>query len=119
MRYLPVSVGAAAVVLGLAAPAYADPADDDASFVAAVEQVGITFPRADLVVGAGKYACGLMDEGKSGAEVVDSVMEKNPELIRPRAAKFVAIATTVYCPQHLIRGTPNDEHGAEGDDGGN
>lgn len=102
-------MAAAVVMIGLAAPVHADPtgpdsSDTDATFVAALRQVGITFPRDDLVIAAGKYACNVMDEGKSGADVVNSVMEKNPGLANARAEKFVAVAATVYCPHHIVSG---------------
>jgi hypothetical protein len=109
MRIRPALVAAAAT-LGLAAPVHADPTGADADFVTALDQAGITYARPDRVIAAGKKACTLMDAGRSGPEIVSSVTKTNPGLAGSGAATFLAIAVSVYCPQHKVSDT-----GAEDD----
>jgi hypothetical protein len=109
MRIRPVLMAAAAT-LGLAAPVHADPTSADADFVAALDRAGISYSRPDRVVATGKKACALMDAGRSGPEIVRGVTETNPGLAGSGAATFLAIAVSVYCPQHIV-----SDSGAEDD----
>jgi len=104
MRILAMLAGFAAVI-GVAAPAQADPgrtnSSPDASFLAALDNAGITYQsKADAVV-AGKRACALMDQGHPASDVIKSVSASNPGFTMDSATKFTAIATSTYCPQHL------------------
>jgi hypothetical protein len=105
MRRLLVVFGIASS-LGIAIPAHADP-NVDASFVDALNKVGITFNDSKSAVNAGKTACGLMDQGKPELDVVQLVMQQNSGISTVSAAKFTAIAASAYCPQHLQRASDN------------
>lgn len=103
MRMLLVLAGCAALA-GVAAPAYADPvgtSGPDASFIAALNQAGITYQDPAAAVGVGKRACQLMDEGSPQVEVIKSVSSSNPGFTVDGAAQFTMIAASAYCPQHL------------------
>jgi uncharacterized protein DUF732 len=88
--------------LGLAAPAQADPGVD-ASFLDALTRAGITFSDGPGAVSAARTACGLMDNGQPGLDIVQRVAEQNPGISPTSAAKFTAIAASAYCPQYLQR----------------
>ncbi|ORA12280.1 hypothetical protein BST14_17295 [Mycobacterium arosiense ATCC BAA-1401 = DSM 45069] len=95
--------GAAALV-GAAAPAYADPVETsgpDATFIAALNQAGITYQDPAAAVGVGKRACELMDQGSPQVDVIKSVSSSNPGFTVDGAAQFTMIAASAYCPQHL------------------
>jgi hypothetical protein len=94
-----------AAVIGVAAPAQADPGGNDsgpdASFLAALDNAGITYQSRDGAVAAGKRACALMDQGHPDSDVIKSVSSSNPGFTMDAATKFTAIAAHAYCPQHL------------------
>ncbi|HET9875416.1 MAG TPA: DUF732 domain-containing protein [Mycobacterium sp.] len=95
------------VVIGLAGSAHGDPDGDGgpysdaAAFLASLHAAGIKYSTPDQAVLAAKWVCHLVDTGKSGPEVVNVLMSRNPGLIPERAAQFMAIAERSYCPQHL------------------
>lgn len=94
-------------VIGLAGPAHGDPdvdggpAADNAAFLASLHAAGITYSNADQAVLSAKWVCRLVDAGKSGPEVVNMLLSRNPGLIPERAAQFMAMAERSYCPQNL------------------
>jgi hypothetical protein len=94
MRLLLVLAGFCAVI-GLAAPAKADPDDD---FLAALQNAGITYKGGADAIGIGHRACQLMDQGNAEADVVKNMAQQNPGF--GDAAQFTRIAENVYCPQH-------------------
>jgi len=100
MRLLAVLASFAAVI-GLAVPAHADPSGDDAAFLAALKQAGITYQDPDRAVEVGKKVCSLASSGMTGAEIVKNLQDLNPGFQGDGAAKFAAIAYTAYCPQDL------------------
>ncbi|GBE67107.1 hypothetical protein MFM001_35690 [Mycobacterium sp. MFM001] len=112
MRLLPVLAAVAAMV-GLAAPAHADPSGVDAQFIAALNKAGITYASADQAVEAGKTACQLLDQGQSDVEVVKRVTDLNPGFTISGAAKFTAIAASAYCPQYVNGGGGNPDGGGD------
>jgi Protein of unknown function (DUF732) len=63
MRLLVVLASFAAVV-GLAVLAHADLSGDDAAFLAALKQAGITYQDPDRAVAVGKQVCSLFDKGR-------------------------------------------------------
>jgi hypothetical protein len=107
-RLLIALVGFAAVV-GLAAPAQADP---DGDFLAGLNNAGITYKSRPDAVGIGRRACDLMDQGNPEAEVVKSITQENPGFTSDAATKFTRIAENSYCPQHIwgdaARPTPDN-----------
>jgi hypothetical protein len=102
-----------AAVIGLAAPAQADPggtdSGPDATFLAALHRAGITYQNGADAVAVGKKACDLMGQGQSETDVVKSMTEQNPGFTLSDAAKFTAIAASTYCPQHLGEPPPQQE----------
>lgn len=103
MRILGVFAGLVALI-GVAAPAEADPAGysgSDASFLAALNQAGITYQSPATAVGVGKRACELMDQGHAQVDVIHSMSSSNPGFTVDGAAQFTMIAASAYCPQHL------------------
>jgi Protein of unknown function (DUF732) len=104
MRLLGV-LASLAVIIGLAAPAHADPDSSDpgldTSFLNALDRAGITYSNGANAVAAAKTACGLMDQGQPEIDVIKHVTEQNPGFTVSGAAKFTAIAASAYCPEHL------------------
>ncbi|AAS05706.1 DUF732 domain-containing protein [Mycobacterium avium subsp. hominissuis] len=103
MRMLALLAGFAALA-GMAAPAHADPAGttgSDASFLAALNQAGITYQNPATAIEVGKRACELMDQGSPQVEVIKNVSSSNPGFTVDGAAQFTMIAASAYCPQHL------------------
>jgi len=97
MRPLVALAGLVAVI-GLAAPAHADP---DGDFLAALNKTGITYKSGPDAIGIGHRACQLMDQGHSEAAVIKGMTEQNSGFTTDAATKFVEIAENVYCPQHI------------------
>jgi uncharacterized protein DUF732 len=105
MRMLLAVLGVATVI-GLAAPAYCDPGDeggDDAGFLSALRQVGITYRSPDQAVGAGKAVCTCLNNGESGLELVHDVEAHNPGFDMENASDFAMISAKFYCPHQLAK----------------
>ncbi len=100
MRLVLLMAGAA-VAIGTAAPAYADPTATDQAFLTALTRAGVTYMNADRAITAGKQVCSLADGGMTGEEIVKNLQERNPGFQGPGAAKFAAIAASAYCPEKL------------------
>jgi hypothetical protein len=96
-------LASAAVVIGTAAPAYADPDAKDQAFLNALSQAGVTFLNPDRAINAGKQVCSLADGGMTGAEIVQNLQDRNPGFAGPGAARFAAIAASAYCPEKLTQ----------------
>ncbi|BCO35956.1 DUF732 domain-containing protein [Mycobacterium heckeshornense] len=92
-------------MIGIAAPAYADPGDvaTDAAFLTALQQSGITYPSADQAIGAAQAVCTCLNHGESGLELVHDVKTHNPAFTMDAAAQFAAISAKYYCPQQLSK----------------
>lgn len=93
------------VMIGLAAPAYADPDDGDAGndvgFLGALQQAGITYPSPGQAIGSGRAVCVCLDHGESGLEIIQDVKTHNPAFNMDAAAQFALISAKYYCPHHL------------------
>jgi hypothetical protein len=108
MRLLLISAGAALMV-GLAAPALADPPppgvpDDpgaDSAFLASLDKAGMHYNSPSNVIGAGRKACDFMNQGLSQGDLVNKISLLNPGLNTGGAMKFAALASSAYCPQWL------------------
>ena len=96
-------LASAALVIGTAAPAYADPDAKDQSFLNALNQAGLIYLSADRAITAGKQVCKSADDGMTGEEIVKTLQDKNPGFQGPGAAKFAAIAASAYCPEKLTQ----------------
>ena len=89
-----------ASVVGLAAPAQADP-DPDASFLAALNNAGITYQSGPDAIAIGRRACQLMGQGRTEPDVIKGMTEQNAGFTTDAATKFTQIAESIYCPQHI------------------
>jgi hypothetical protein len=106
MRTLLALLGVAAMI-GLAAPAYADPPPepdgDDAGFVAALHQAGFSFASEASAVQAGRAVCSCLNNGESGLELVHDVKSHNPGMDMEMASNFAMIAARYFCPHQLSK----------------
>ena len=107
MRLLPALVGVSAVI-GLAAPAYGDtpPAPlngDDAGFLAALHQAGISYASPDRAINSGKAVCTCLNNGESGLALVHDVKTHNPGFDMDSASDFALISAKFYCPRELSK----------------
>jgi hypothetical protein len=100
MRLLVALAGVAAVI-GFASTARADPSGSDATFIAALNNAGITYHNATDAVAIGRRTCDLVDQGHAEADVIKSMTQANPGLTDDIATRFTHIAEAVYCPQHV------------------
>ncbi len=98
---------AVTAMVGLAAPAHADPDDgpapDNAGFLAALRQAGITYADPAQAIGAGQTVCTCLNNGESGLELVHDVKSRNPGFDMEAASQFALIAAKYYCPHHLSK----------------
>src|SRR5271168_265315 len=100
MKRLLALLGVCAMI-GLAAPAYADPDDlngDDAGFLAALRQVDIDYTDPAHVITSGKAVCTCLDDGESGLELLHDVKAHNPGFDMENASNFAMISAKFYCP---------------------
>lgn len=88
--------------IGLAAPAYGEPEGDDGAFLAALQNAGFTYTSPGLVITSAKAVCGFISKGETGLQVVHDVKDQNPGMTMDDAARFAAIASNAYCPEHLM-----------------
>jgi hypothetical protein len=91
----------AVTTIALAAPAYCEPQGDDGAFLAALDGAGITYNSPAQAIASAKAVCGLMARGETGLQVVSDVKDQNPGMSMDGAAKFAALASNAYCPEHL------------------
>jgi Protein of unknown function (DUF732) len=91
-----------AAMIGMAAPAYADPSGNDADFLKHLSSAGLSYQDPDKAVSVAKSVCDLADKGTSGADIVDDLKKENPSFTGDGAAKFTAIAASDYCPKYAV-----------------
>ena len=94
--------------LTLAVPAHADPGleeppnhDNDGSFLADLQKVGIGFSDSQDAISAGQAVCGNIHNGMSGLHLIKHLEETNPGLTENGAAQFATISAKAYCPRLL------------------
>jgi hypothetical protein len=106
MKLLLTILGASAMI-GLAAPADADPppapSGDDAGFLAALHQAGINYSSGDAAVTSAKAVCTCLNNGESGLELVHDVKTHNPGFDMESASNFAMISAKFYCPHQLSK----------------
>ena len=112
MKFL-LAAASAVVMIGIAAPAYADDGDggdigNDKDFLAELRQVGVTYQDPNNAVAAAKSVCQLVDNGKSVAEILTELRNRNPSFQGTSAAKFTALAAAHYCPEYISGGGLSD-----------
>jgi len=104
MRTLLALLGVSAAI-GLAPPAQAGPPPipngDDAGFVVALHQVGISFASPGAAVSAGRAVCSCLNNGESALELIHDVETHNPGFSMDSASNFAMIAARFYCPHQL------------------
>jgi hypothetical protein len=89
-----------AAMIGLAAPAYADPSGNDAEFLKHLKNAGLSYQDPDKAISVAKDVCDLADKGTPGTDIVDNLKKQNPDFTGDGAAKFTAIAASDYCPKY-------------------
>jgi hypothetical protein len=106
----------AAAMIGLAAPAYADPessADED--FLSQLRAAGLTYKDPAAAIAVAKDVCALVDKGTPDTEIVNNLQLRNPGFTGKGAAEFTTIAAGEYCPKYLTgEGRPPKPPGAQG-----
>ena len=119
-------IATAVAVLGLAAPAYADPdpatdaaaASDpatDADFLSALKFAGISYQDPKAAISAAKTLCQLEDTGATEDEIIGNLQQRNG-FAGNGAAKFTVIAVGAYCPKYITgEGRGPKPEGAVGD----
>jgi Protein of unknown function (DUF732) len=118
MRRLLILTSAAAVI-GLAAPAYADPPtpppNNDTDFIFQLRAAGLTDQDPAAAIAAAKDMCSLVDNGTPDAEIESNLVSRNPGLTAHGAAEFMTLAAGEYCPKYLTgQGRPPKPPGAQG-----
>jgi Protein of unknown function (DUF732) len=107
MMRLLLALAGVVTMIGLAAPAYADPPPppqgDDTGFLAALRQVGISYSSPDAAVASAKAVCTCLNNGESGLELVHDVKTHNPGMDMENASNFAMIAAKFYCPHQLSK----------------
>lgn len=104
MRRL-LTLTAVAAAICLAAPTHAEPSGDDAGFLEALKNAGITYQSPDSAIANAKAVCGLLDDGKGAPDIVAQLQQSNPGFAQRDAAKFVALASVAYCPKYMQGGS--------------
>src|ERR1700751_6048315 len=108
MKVLPF-LASVATLIGMAAPAHADP-DDDA-FLAALSKAAISYKSPDKAIKAGQKVCDLARSGTSQLDIVRHIRDLNPGFTMASAAKFAHTAASVYCPDLLADPNPGSGDG--------
>ena len=107
-----------AAVIGMAAPAYADPpsdADADADFISQLKAAGLTHQDPASAIAVAKDVCSLVDNGTPATEIESNLVSRNPGLSAHGAVEFITLATAEYCPKYLTGdGRPPKPPGAQG-----
>ncbi len=86
-------------MIGLAVPANAD--DTDGAFLAALDAAGFTYSDAGQAIQAAHYVCSAAGSGTAVADIATAVQKGDSALSADKAAKFVAIAASAYCPDAI------------------
>lgn len=96
----------AAAVVGIAAPAHAEPTDPyvylasatDDTFIRALDGLKIEHPSDTEAVNIARGACAYIESGHRIRDAVDGVRNSYPGLPLLKSAHFVAVARALYCP---------------------
>jgi hypothetical protein len=85
----------------VAAPAYADPANNVADFLKQITDAGLTYSDGPKAVPVAKDVCQLLDQGTSGPDIEKNLQSLNPSFSGTGAAKFIYLSSGEYCPKYL------------------
>ena len=108
MRMLMATVSSLAMI-SFAAPTHAEPTPvplpdgDDAGFLVALRQVGISYSDPTAAVTSGKAVCACLNNGESGLELVHDVKTHNPGFDMEAASNFAMISAKFFCPHQLSK----------------
>jgi hypothetical protein len=98
------------VTMGIifAVPAHSEPGideapnnDNNATFLANLNKVGIGYSDPNQAVSAGQAVCACIHNGMSGLHLLKHLQENNPALTENGAAQFATISAKSYCPKQL------------------
>jgi hypothetical protein len=89
---------AAALGMGLAAPAFADP-ETDAIFVGVLDDEGIPYTSAADAITVANAVCEFMGDGNSLTDATLQVSEESGLGVED-SGFFVGAATAAYCPAY-------------------
>jgi Protein of unknown function (DUF732) len=98
------------VLMGIvfAVPAHSEPGIDEepssennGSFLADLNKVGIGYGDPNQAVSAGQAVCACIHNGMSGLHLLKHLQENNPALTENGAAQFATISAKAYCPRQL------------------
>ncbi|BBX48233.1 hypothetical protein GCM10009641_07220 [Mycobacterium cookii] len=100
---LGISMGVLFAVPAHAEPGVDEPAGDEnnGSFLADLQKVGIGFSDPGQAVSAGQAVCGALHNGMGGLHLIQHLQESNPALTESGAAQFATISAKAYCPKQL------------------
>ena len=103
LAVLGVSLGFLIAAPAHAEPGYDEPASDEnnGSFLADLNKVGIGFSDSAQAVSAGQAVCGCLHNGIGGLHLIQHLQESNPALTESGAAQFATISAKAYCPKQL------------------
>ena len=99
-----------AVTMGIifAVPAHSEPGideapsnDNNATFLADLNKVGIGYSDPNQAVSAGQAVCACIHNGMSGLHLLKHLQENNPALTENSAAQYATISAKSYCPKQL------------------
>jgi hypothetical protein len=107
----------------LAAPVHAEPGVDEepssennGSFLADLNKVGIGYGDPNQAISAGQAVCGCIHNGMSGLHLLKHLQENNPALTENGAAQFATISAKAYCPRQLDESEePGQKKASKGD----
>ncbi|MDT5232692.1 MAG: hypothetical protein QOJ56_3970 [Mycobacterium sp.] len=106
-----------------AVPAHSEPGIDEepstennGSFLADLNKVGIGYGDPNQAVSAGQAVCACIHNGMSGLHLIKHLQETNPALTENGAAQFATISAKAYCPRQLDESEePGQKKGGKGD----
>jgi hypothetical protein len=90
----------AAAIIATAAPAYADPPNNDADFLKQLSDAGVSYKDPAQAVEVAKNICDLSDKGTPAADIKKDLEQRN-SFSENGAANFIMISALEYCPKHL------------------
>jgi len=108
IRLLTVAAGLVTAVAALAAPAEADPADDN--FIDALNHAGVEFGEPGNAMAVGQSICPMLAQpGGNFAAAVAGVSHRG---LSPQMAKmFATIAIQMYCSEEMANIASGNLHG--------
>ena len=108
IRLLAVAAGLLTAVAAFAAPAEADPADDN--FIDALNHAGVEFGEPGNAMAVGQSICPMLAQpGGSFAAAVARVSHRG---MSPQMAQmFTTIAIQMYCPEEMANIASGNVHG--------